>query len=324
MKIFITGGTGFIGTHLMKRLAATQHELICLTRRTSDCRVLEAAGAKIVEGDVRDKDSLTRGMEGCDRVINLANLFEFWIPDRREFREVNVTGTRNVMEAAHTAGVTKIVHVSTVAIYGNARWPITEESELGPDCASEYALTKRQGDLLAWEIAEEKQLPLVMIYPGAVIGPNDPKACGRYIKNVIRGKMPAQVLVDNMFSFVYVGDVADAIIKALEKDGNIGERYLIVAENHTFGDINRMLTEVSGVKLPKLLMPDWLLMLSAHLCTLLANIIRKPPILDMSVDQMRLMKQGWQIDGSKAVRELGLAYTPLVDALRETVESFKA
>jgi dihydroflavonol-4-reductase len=163
-------------------------------------------------------------------------------------------------------------------------------------------------------------MPLVVIYPGAVLGPKDPKATGRYIRNVLQRKMPVQVFTKSMFPFVHVRDVAEAIVKGLEKDGNIGEKYLIVSENLTFGDINKMLADISGVKLPKLKLPDSMAMLGAYFMTGLANLLKKPPILDMAVDQMCLMKQGMQADGSKAARELGFSYMPIREALQEQVK----
>lgn len=115
MKTFVTGGTGFIGTYLVERLARTQHELICLARETSDTRTLEANGATVVTGDVSDKDCLLANMQGCQWVVHLASSFVFWVPDRDVYTAVNIDGTRNVMEAALETGVSKVVHVSTAA-----------------------------------------------------------------------------------------------------------------------------------------------------------------------------------------------------------------
>jgi dihydroflavonol-4-reductase len=324
MKIFVTGGTGFIGTHVVRRLSKKGHELSCLVRETSDTSVLEQLGASLVRGDVTDKESVLRGVGGCEWVVNLANLFEFWVPDRRAYHAVNVEGTRNVMEAAKSAGAAKVVHISTLAVYGNAARPVTEDSELGPECFSEYARSKRAGELLVRELHAEGGLPLVTLYPGGVVGPDDPKAAGRYLRNLLRGKMPAQVLTESVFPWVYVGDVADAVARALEKEGNIGERYLLAAENLTFGEVNRLVSEISGVKLPWLTLPDFMTMAGAYVATAIAGVVRKPPILDMSVDQLSLMGQGLQADGSKAVKELGLTYTPIRAAIEEAIESFRA
>jgi nucleoside-diphosphate-sugar epimerase len=204
MKIFITGGTGFIGTHLVKCLAQTEHELVCLARSTSDVSTLKEVGAAIAIGDVTDKESLLRGMQGCDWVVNLANLFLFWVPDKRVFTDVNIDGTRNVMESVLETGISKIVHVSTAAVWGKTDWPISEETPMGVQRASQYARTKFEGDQIAWQLYKARNLPLVMVYPTAVIGADDPKATRRSLKNLVRRRMPAQVLADSPFSFVHV------------------------------------------------------------------------------------------------------------------------
>ena len=323
MKIFITGSTGFIGTYLVNRLAKTQHELYCLAREKSETRFLEEIGVNIIKGDVTDKDSLLKGMEGCNWVAHLASSFVFWLPRKKAFKDVNITGTQNVMESALERGISKVVYVSTAAIYGNAKWPITEETPVGTERASKYVQTKYEGDLIAWDLYEKSKLPLVVIYPSAVVGANDPKACGRYFKNYAEGRMPAQVLTKFNFPFVHVKDVAEAIVKALEKENNIGEKYIVSAANHTWGEINQMISEISGTKLPFLKLPIWMTVMNSYILTGMANLIKKPPLWDMSVDQINLMKQGFKFDGSKVERELGITYTPVYNGIREAIESFK-
>lgn len=293
MKIFITGGTGFIGTHLIRRLSDTDHELVCLARENSKTEFLENSGAKIIIGDVTEKSSFQKGMEGCEWLIHLASSFVFWVPNNKIYHEVNVAGTRNVLESALEEGISKIVYVSTAAVYGNANKPTTEETPVGAKRMSKYVRTKYEGDLIAWDLHREKNLPLVVIYPSAVMGADDPKACGRYIDNFAKGRMPAQVLTKCLFPFVHVKNVADAITKACEKQDNIGEKYIVSAENLTFGEINRMISEISGKKLPVLKLPVWTTIMTSYMLTGLANLIRKPPLWDMSVDQISLMKQGF-------------------------------
>jgi dihydroflavonol-4-reductase len=322
MKIFITGGTGFIGTHLVRQLCNTEHQLYCLVRKTSDINVLNEIGATLIIGDVIDRNTLIKGMSGCDAVIHLASSFVFWVPNKRTYTEVNIDGTRNVMESVLETGISKVISVSTVGIYGNAKWPINEDTTPGTKRASRYCQTKYEGDLITWQLHKDKGLPLVMIYPSAVIGPNDPKAAGRYIKNYAMGRMPAQVLTNISFPWVHVSDVCEAIFKALEKENNIGERYLVSSENRTFGEINNMISEISGRKLPKLKFPDWLTMTNAYVLTGLANLIRKSPIWDMSVDQISLMKQGFEVDGIKSERELGIKYTPVRAGIEDAIASF--
>jgi len=324
MNIFITGATGFIGSHVAKRLAGTDHKLVCLARPSSDVSELEKQDVTIIKGDVTDKDSLLEGMKGCQWVINLANLYSFWEPDKRIFFDVNVTGTRNVMECALETGVTKVVHVSTAGIYGKpAECPFCEDNQVGPQRFSEYFRTKYEGDLIAWEMHEKKGLPVLMIYPVGVLGAGDPKPTGKYIQDLIDGRVPARVLEDSTFTFVHVKDVAEAIVRAAEKEGNIGEKYLVGTQRLSWGEISRMISEISGVALPKMRMPDFLTMFNARFLTLVANVIKKPPLWNMAIDQIRTMKEGVQVDGSKVERELGITYTPVRAALEEAIASYR-
>lgn len=319
MKIFITGGTGFIGNRLVECLAESGHELVCLARKSSNLDALKKHKVTIVFGDVSDKSSLRVGMQGCDWVVNLANLFTFWVKDERIYTQVNVEGTRNVLECALETGAAKVVHVSSAVVWGKVDGLIAEQTPLGEKRASKYARTKYEGDQIAWQLYRERGLPLVMVYPTAVVGPNDPKATGRYINNLARRKMPAQVLTNSPFSFVYIGDVCAAIIQALEVKDNLGEKYLVNGANLTFGQINQLVSEIAGVKLPFMHLPDTVTTINARLLTWLSKLTGKPPWLDLSVDQVSLMKQGFKIDGSKAERELGIHYTPIRVALQEAI-----
>jgi len=324
MNIFITGGTGFIGRHVVERLAGTDHQLTCLVRENSDIEHLERAGARPVSGDVVDKGSVLAGMKGCDWVIDIAGLYDFWVPNKKIFTDVNVTGARHVAECALELGVSKMVHVSTAGIYGKPEEiPFTEDSPPGPDQFCEYFRTKYQGDLITWDLYEKKSLPLVMVYPGAVLGAGDPKASGRYIDRLIHRRLPATVFPDDGFTFVHVRDVAEIIVRAAEKENNIGERYLAGNHRMTWGEANRMISEISGVTLPRLTMPAPLVMINAALLTLIANLIKKPPLWGMAIDQMRVMRNGFLFDGSKAKRELGITYRPIRSALEEAIESMR-
>lgn len=323
MKTFITGATGFIGIHLIRQLAKADHELYCLVRNTSDVRVLREMSATLIIGDVVDKESVLRGMNGCDLVIHLASSFVFWHSNQHTFSNVNIKGTRNVMESALEVGASKVVSVSTAGVWGNADWPITEETPFGTERASEYVRTKFEGDLLTWQLYEQKALPLVMIYPSAVLGPRDPNAAGRYVKNFALGQMPVQVLTDVPFPWVHVKDVCNAILMALEKESNVGERYIVSSENLTFGEFNQMISEISGTNLPIIKLPGWITLLSAYFLTGLANLTKRPPLWDMSVDQIKLMRLGGKLGGRKAEIELGIAYIPIRKALEEVIASFQ-
>ena len=323
MKIFITGSTGFIGTHLVKRLTQTEHDLYCLVRNTSNIQNLSELGVNIITGDVTDKDSLLKGIKGCDWIVNLANIYTFWVPNRQIFTDINIEGTRNILMCALETGVSKVVHVSTAAIYGKPiERPFNEESSIGPVHFSEYARTKYEGDKIALALYQNKGLPLVLIFPGAVLGSGDLKPSGQYIQNLIHRRMPGTVFNDTILTWVHVSDVAEAIVRALEKNNNIGEKYLVGKYQMSFQEFSEMISKVSGVRLPKLRLPDFLVKLNATILTGLANVIKKPPMLGMSVDQIRSMKEGFSFDGSKAEKELGITYTPIQSAIEEVIASY--
>ena len=322
MKVFVTGATGFIGSHLVPRLLRDGHELRCLVRRPATGRPLEEQGAATVPGDVTDRDSIARVLPGCDCVINLANVYSFWEADRRTYAKVNVEGTRNVMECALAAAVPRVVHVSSAVIYGRpADLPFTEESPVGPVHFSEYARTKYAGDRIAWDLHERRGLPLVTILPGAVLGSGDTRPTGDYIRSLVRRSMPARIMEDSVLTFVHVRDVAEAIARVAARDGRSGARYLVGAQRLRFREVNRMVSEVSGVPLPALRLPGSLAMAGAALLTWLADRVGQPPPWGMSTDQIRTMKEGFQFDGGKAERELGLVYTPIRVALEEEISS---
>jgi dihydroflavonol-4-reductase len=322
MRIFVTGGTGFIGRHVIERLARTEHHVTCLVRENSAVDAIEKHGAKLIRGDVTDRDSVRKGMTGFDWVIDIAGLYSFWQPNKRLFADINTTGTRNVMECALELEVSKVVHVSTAGIYGKPQdLPFSEESPVGPDRFCEYFRTKYEGDLIAWDLHRKNGLPLVMVYPGAVLGPGDPKASGQYIDRLIHRRLPATVFPAQGFTFVHVRDVAEIIVRAAEKEDNIGQKYLAGDHRMTWGEANRMISDISGVPLPRLTLPGPLVMLNAALLTLIADIIKKPPLWGMATAQMRVMRAGYLFDGSKAERELGITYTPVRLALEEAIAS---
>jgi len=322
MKIFITGATGFIGNKVLNQLClGSEHELICLVRKHSEAsECLKNLGANLIIGDVTNKESILKGMKGCDWVIHVAGLYSFWESNTDRYKQVNIDGTRNVMECALETNISKIVHVSSAAVYGKpGDSPFTEKSKIGPVRFSKYAQTKYEGDQIVWELHEKKGLPVVVIYPAAVLGAGDPKASGRYVSDLVHKRLPATVFDKATLTWVHVNDVAEAIIKALEKPDNIGEKYFIGKHIMLLSDFNKMVSEISGAHLPVMHMPDFLSMAGAYFFTGISKLIKIQPPWGMSVDQMRMMKEGFVVDGSKAEKELELTYTPVSDAIEEEI-----
>ena len=324
MKIFITGGTGFIGKYTTELLSKTNHQLKMLVRKSSNTSNLKKQNITLVEGDLSDKNSILKGMSNCDSVINIAGHYTFWEPDNKIYSEVNIEGTRNIMACSLESGIKKIVHISTAGVYGKPKEePFNEESSFGQTQYSEYFRTKYEAEKIVWNLFKDKSLPVVVIYPACVLGAGDTKASGRYLHDLINRKLPATIFNNHTFSFVYVKDVAQAIVNALEKENNIGEKYLVGNYRYKWKEINKMISDISGVSLPIFKLPDSLTMMNAYFLTGIANIIKKPPLWGMAIDQMKVMEAGFSADGSKAERELGIKYTPIRVALEEAIDSFK-
>ena len=324
MKVFVTGATGFIGKNTVKCLIESGHECICLVRSTSKKDALEKIGCQFVNGDITDRESLTKGLQGCEAVINLANLYSYWEPDVSLYEKINIDGTRNVMESALASGMKKVVHVSSLVTWGRTSdVPFNEESPIG-EHTSEYARTKYEGDKVAWELYETKGLPLVMIYPCAVLGADDPKITGDTVRLLIERKMPIRGMESAVTTWVHVKDVAESIVRALEKVGNIGEGYIIGKEQFSMGQFNKAVSEISGVPLPFLSIPNTMVKFNAFFLTSLANLTKRPPVWGLSTDLVRNLLTGFRADGSKSERELVISYTPVYKAIEECVESFQS
>ena len=320
MKVLVTGGTGFIGQHVLLRLKESEHSIRCLVRKTSDTAIPEKVGAELFIGDITDRSSVKLAVSGIDAVIHLANIYDFWIPHKKDFHAVNVEGTINVLEESLDAHVSKVIHVCTLGSYGIPdEKPFTEKSSPAKTRTSLYFETKYQGGMLAWKLHEEKDLPLVMVYPSAVTGPGDNKPSGRYVYAMAKGKMPAQVFSNSVITWVDVRDVAEVIVRALEKKDNIGEKYFVGAEMLSFAEFNKIISGCSGVSLPRIKMPSWMAMMSGACLTFFADIFKIQPMLGMSSDQMRTMKYGFSADCSKVTRELDIQYMPIRKSLEDAI-----
>ncbi len=324
MKVFVTGATGFIGKHLVRRLIAEGHEVFCLVRNPRRAREMESWGVSLVHGDVNSRAALRDGMTGCDWLFHLANLYSMWEPDPGKFAQVNIEGTRCVLETALETGIRKVVYVCTVAVYGKpAQTPFDEQSQPGPRLFSEYARTKAAADRLAWDLYHHKGLPLVVLYPGIVLGGGDDKASGRYIQDIIRRRVPSTIFHHSCETYVYVEDLVNAMLAAAQKPETVGQKYLIGNETLNGRDYANLVSEVSGVPLPLFRFPDWMVITAAYLLTWVSTITRVPPMWGLSIDAAWTLKNGFSIDGRKAQRELGVCYTPIRHALAEAIASYR-
>jgi len=322
MKIFITGASGFIGSHLIERLRQTDHDLFCLVRRTSSIRNLEDAGVQLIWGDLREKDTLYAGMSGCDYVIHLAGAHTFWEPDSHVYSDINAGGTKNVMECALETGIKKVIHLSDIAVYGKpSTIPFNEDSVVGPRRFSEYARSKYEGDLISWGLFNKKGLPLIVLYPGVVLGRGNNRPSGDMIRRLVKHRLPAKAFMDSIHTFVHVRDLVEAIAICTEKKNIIGEHFIIGTHHVSIRELMEMIGSISDAVLPGFTLPDPMVLMLSKILTQIADIIKYPPPMQLSYDLMVTLKEGSVADGTKAQQELGITYSSIRDALSEEINA---
>ena len=323
--IAVTGATGFVGTHVVERLLAEPDlEVRCLVRPTSDVRGLEALGPRVSLhlGDVCERASLGELLRGASGVVNLAGYRDFWSRDRGLYDRVNHQGAENVFLAALDADVQKVVQVSTPLAFGvPAQVPFDEDTNPGPH-PSDYARSKYLGDESGWKLYRERGLPLTVVHLAAVIGAGDPRPTME-VRRAVERRLPVLVGADTVYTYVYVRDAAEAIVRALLSPESLGRRYLIGTERATTREYFTLIGELADVPVPKWNLPEWALLPIARMLERLAEWTGRRPALP--VDILRTTAAGSLLfDGSRAKAELGMRYTPLRDALGEAVEQIQA
>lgn len=324
VNIFITGATGFVGSHLIRKLSKTNHQITCLVRGTSKTDHLQGRNITLRYGDVRDRESVKYGMLDCQWVVHLAGVYSFWELDSRIYYEVNVEGTRNVMESALEVDVSRVVHLSTYGAYGiQEDCPYTEENSPNPIQSCKYSESKYLSDLIVWDLFRSKNLPVTVLHPANILGPGDNKATSEYIKNIINKKFPVRVLEDHYFSCVHVEDVAEAIVKSLNKKKCIGERYLLADRYITFREFNELISDFAGVSLPKISVPDDIVIWFSTILTRFSDLVKVPPLYGLSKDQVSAMMSDSRCSGAKAERELGINYTPIQISLQNAIKTYQ-
>ncbi len=323
MRTFVTGGTGFVGGAVVRKLVEAGHEVKALVRPGADTRQLDSLPVERLEGDLGDFESLRRGVAGCDLVFHVAALYSYWGHTWEEFHQSNVEGTRRVLEAAQDARVSRVVHTSSIAVLGIPKdgSPGTEETPVSlEDMIGYYKRSKFLAEEAAREFARQG-LPVVIVNPAAPVGVGDhkPTATGKMILDFINGKMPAYV--DTTLTIVDVDDVAEGHVLAAEK-GRIGERYILGGEILSLKQILDILAEVSGRPKARFRIPHAIAFGWAYLDVALTRVV--PGYLPMATpEKVRISMRGEHFDSGKAMRELGFKPGPAREALRKAVEWYR-
>ena len=320
MRVFLTGATGFIGSHVARALMARNDSLCCLCRPTSQHDDLEDLPIEWAVGDLTDRNSLRRAMTGAELVFHCAADYRLYARDPAEIYRSNVDGTRNVLELAAELGVRRIVYTSSVGTLalGGAR-PANENARAQlEDMVGDYKRSK----FLAERVVEswiERGLPIVVVSPSTPIGERDarPTPTGRIVVDFLNRRLPAYV--DTGLNLVDVRDVALGHLLAAER-GRPGESYILGAVNLTLQQMLELLGRLTGRRPPRLKLPHWIPLAIAHLEEPFSRWLGRDPRVPL--DGVRMSKSMMFFDAGKAVRELGFPQSPIEPAFERAVSWF--
>jgi dihydroflavonol-4-reductase len=324
VKAFVTGATGFVGSHVARLLAEQGADLRLLVRAGSRRENLAGLDADIVVGDLTDPASLRKGMEGCEAVFHLAADYRLWIRDPRPMYATNVNGTAAVILAALEAGVRRTVYCSSVATlgFGYDRKAVDEETPVNVnEMIGHYKLSKYLAERKAVELAA-KGAEVVIVNPSTPVGERDikPTPTGRIVLDFLLGNFPAYM--ETGMNLVDVRDVARGHLLAFEK-GRRGERYILGGENLTLKQLLDILGELTGLPSPKMKVPHCVAMAFAVFDQTFNGYFRgcEPRA---TIDEVRMGKKIMWVDSSKAERELGYTHGEVREALRRAACWFVA
>ena len=323
MKILVTGATGFIGSNLVRELLAQGQAVRALCRPESDRSALADLPVEIAAGDVTDLRSLREAMRDIRQVYHAAALYALWAPSRYLFYEVNIAGTRNVLEAAQEARVERVVHTSTHATVGvgeNLDVPVDESRPFNRwKFSNEYVRSKALAEKEVQRFVEEG-LPVVTVNPTAPLGPGDhkPTPTGDFLVRLLNGQL--RVYVDAHVNFVHVRDVVQGHILAMEH-GQPGVRYLLGGTNTRVKDVIDQVREMEGDVPGVIEVPGGVAVVAGYLFQIGSRITGRKPLIDAG--SVLFLLRCPPVDSTRAVTELGLPQTPLEETLAEAIAWYR-
>jgi nucleoside-diphosphate-sugar epimerase len=321
VKVFVTGGTGFIGGEVVRQLRARGDEVVCLVRNPEKGEQVAALGCQLVSGDLGDVEAIRAGMEGCDGVVHAAAMYEVGIPAKQHpaMWEANVAGTERVLKAALDAKVPKVVYVSTVGVFGNTHRQVVDESyeHPGKEFTSYYEETKLEAHRIAKRMMADG-LPGTIVQPGGVYGPDDTSQVADLLEQFFAGKLPLMPFPELGICLTHVADIAGGILLALDK-GEIGETYVLSGPVSTMREAIETVASATGRKAPKRAMPVGLLKAMTPVGPLIGKLMGQPPNLRELISSADGVT--FWASHEKASRELGYAPRGLEEGLRQTLEA---
>ncbi|GAB4518632.1 MAG: NAD-dependent epimerase/dehydratase family protein [Anaerolineae bacterium] len=320
--IFVTGGTGFLGRHLIPALCRAGYPVRVLTRQPHSHPWLDRyPQVEVVQGDLADLSTLEAALQGCRYVIHAGGLFRFW-GDEEHFMLTNAQGTANMLHAATRAGIERFVHVSSIAVIGEPDPANVIDETYPPKPVDPYQKSKLEGEQAALRACHTQGLPVVVIRPGAFYGPLGEYAFNRlFFKDPMRGII-MQVDGGNYINFpAYIGDVANGLILALQK-GHPGEIYHVCGDWISHKEAFNIVCEEANLHWPRLNIPGWLGIAASRFLEGLSLLTRREPF--WPINMRSYVYNNWRVSSEKARRELGFVPVDFREGARKTIAWYRA
>ncbi len=324
MRIFLTGATGFVGSHVARSLGAAGAELRLLTRKTSRTEHLEGLHADLVTGDLLQPENLRSAISGCDALVHVAADYRLWVPDPKTMYAANVEGTKALLRLARETGVGRVVYTSSVATMGFLSDGTVVDEQTPVSIANMIGHYKRSKFLAEQEAMAAAHLGqrVVILNPTTPIGADDakPTPTGRIVVDFLNRKFPAYV--DTGLNLVDVQLVAAMHVAALDR-GTSGERYILGGENLTLKQILDRIAAMTGLPSPTMQVPHAVAMTFAFFDEwITGRILGHEP--RATVEAVRMGKKKMFASSAKAERDLGYQVVPVDLALRSAIDWFRA
>jgi dihydroflavonol-4-reductase len=320
MKAFVTGGTGFIGQQVIKKLLARQYDVYALARSEASAAKLAELGCTIVPGDITNVESMRQGMDGSDVVFHIAAWYKLGAADWIEVERINVGGTRNVLRLAHELGVPKIIYTSTVAVFGDTQGQLVDESFYqGGPFLTEYDRTKWLAHYKVAVPLIEQGAPIIIVMPGGVYGPGDTSVLAEMMRLFYRG-LPALPAPEMTLTYAHVEDIAEGHLLAMDK-GRIGESYILAGPAIPLGEMMDFWSHLTGKRAPLLRIPGRMLRPFAPVMGALEAIFPVPAAFSREATQS--LGATYMARSDKARAKLGWQTRPLQTGMLETFDWIK-
>ncbi len=323
-RVLVTGAAGFIGSSVARELAGRGSHVVALVEPGGDVSNLEGLDVEVVYGDLRDGDAVAKATDGCRVAFHIAALYRFWAKHPEDFYDINVNGTRRVLEASRAAGCERLVYTSTVGTLGlhgaTTADPVDETSFAHIDHL--FGGYKQSKYVAEHEVlrAGAEGLPEVLVQPTTPVGPRDrgPTPTGRTVLEILNGRFPGYV--DTTLNIVDVEDVAHGQILAAERGGN-GRSYILGGENLTLREVLAALAAATGVTAPTREFPGSFALVAAHVSGLIeGRLLRREPTIPLEAAKMSTTHMSF--DDSRARTELGYTSRPATVALARAARWF--